>query len=117
MDEKKSTKDVSFQAELIIEGLNEYETLIVTELGRLKISVNKNVSEETLKKKLPDDHLKHFSRSIRNLKSNGLIVKYRNENWGVSQIGRIVARKLVEKYRAKKYKKQNLRIMALLNIK
>ena len=113
---KRFCADISSYAEEIIEELNEYETLIMTELGRMSISVKKNISEETLKNKLPDDHIKNFSKNRDSLKAKGLIVKYRPGNYGVPKLGRIVARKLLEKSRNKKYNDLN-RILLVIEIK
>jgi len=69
----------------------------------MRISVKKNVSENTIKRKLPDDHLKDFSKNMNKLISKGLVVRYRVGNYGVPKLGRVITRKLLEKSRNKKY--------------
>lgn len=71
--------------EEIINQLSPTEKQILYILGKLDISIKKNINENTIKKKLSDNHLKKFPKSLNNLKNSGLIVKYRNNNWGVSK--------------------------------
>jgi len=86
-------------------------------LGRLLVSRNKNVNEHTIKNKLPNTHLKSFSKNMKKLKSKKLIGVYRNENWAVTQLGRVVNQKLVEKSKAEKYGKMGLRVLLVIDNK
>ncbi len=83
--------------------LSDTEREILYVLGKMRISVNKNVREETIKKKLPDKYLKDFNSALSTLLKSGLIVKYRPHNYGLSQDGRILVDKIVELKRSKIY--------------
>ena len=48
----------------IIKELSETEKNILYILGKMRISVNKNVDEHSLKKKLSNDDLKNYKKSI-----------------------------------------------------
>ena len=97
----------------IIQNLTDTEEKILLECGKMNISVKKNITEETIKKKLPNDFLVEFNKSLKNLLSMGLIVKYRPHNYGLSKRGRIVSRKIKERNDEKLY--SNLRILMLLD--
>ena len=79
-----------------ISDLSDTEREILYVLGRMRISINKNVQEETIKKKLPDKYLKTFNKAFSNLLKSGLVVKYRAHNYGVSQEGRILIDEIVK---------------------
>ena len=98
--------------EEIINQLSPIEKQILYVLGKLKISVSKNINEDTIKKKLPSKYHKDFSKSLNNLKASGLIVKYRQNNWGVSKNGRKVIHLIVEQKREEHY--QNLNRILLI---
>lgn len=96
--------DLNNSPEEIINQLSPTEIQILYILGKLDISVKKNINEDTIKKKLPDNHLKKFPKSLNNLKKSGLIVRYRNNNWAVSKKGREVTHLIVKQKREKYYK-------------
>lgn len=81
----------------IIKELSETEKNILYILGKMRISVNKNVDEHSLKKKLSNDDLKNYKKAFSNLCSCGIIVIYRPGNFAVSKHGRIITDEIVEK--------------------
>ena len=81
----------------IINELSETEKNILYILGKMRISVNKNVDEHSLKKKLSNDDLKNYKKAFSNLCSCGIIVRYRPGNFAVSKQGRRITDEIVEK--------------------
>lgn len=77
------------------------------------VSVKKNISEETIKKKLPDEYLIGFKKAIKSLLAKGLLVKYRPHNYGLSKDGRILSRRIQDKHQKKFY--SNLRMLVLVD--
>lgn len=73
----------------------------------------KNIREETIKKKMPNNYLKDFNKSLKHLISMGLIVVYRPHNYGLSQTGRTISLKLKNKHQEDLY--LNLRILMFMN--
>lgn len=61
--------------ESIIGKLTPVEEKILLECGKYNISVKKNISEETIKKKMPDEFLPKFNKSLKSLLSKGILVK------------------------------------------
>lgn len=96
----------------IIKQLTPTEINILHECGKMNISIHKNVNDETIKKKLTNNDLKNYNKSIKNLKKSGLIVIYRNKNYGLSKSGRKVAYEIVEERRKKFY--EELTILSLI---
>ena len=92
-----------------VQELNPIEKKILLECGKINISVKKNISEETIKKKMPDEFMPKFNKSLKNLLSRGLMVRYRPHNYGLSKEGRIIAKKIKEKNEKELY--SNLRIL------
>ena len=95
----------------IIKELSETEKNILYILGKMRISVKKNFNEKTLKKKLSDNDLKNYNKAFSNLCTSGIIVMYRQDNFGVSKQGRRITDEIVEQKRLEKY--QGLRILML----
>lgn len=77
----------------------------------MRISVNKNVNEHSLKKKLSNDDLKNYRKALSNLCACGIIEMYRPGNFAVSKQGRRITDEIVEQKRKKTY--GNLRILML----
>lgn len=97
----------------IINNLSPIEKSILYECGKINASVNKNVSEDTLKKKLSNKNLKGFSKAKKSLLSKGLLVKYRSGNYGVSKEGRIIMKRIQEERQKDIYK--GLRILMIFD--
>ena len=87
----------------IINELSETEKNILYILGKMRISVNKNVDEHSLKKKLSNDDLKNYKKAFSNLSACGIIVMYRPGNFAVSKQGRRITDEIVEQKRQNKY--------------
>lgn len=98
-----------------IADLSSAEMEILYVLGKMRISVNKNVREETIKKKLPDKYLNDFNNALSNLLKSGLLVKYRPHNYGLSQKGRILVDNIVELKRNNVYKGLKILIFTQIN--
>ena len=88
----------------IVKELSETEKNILFILGKMRISVNKNVNEHSLKKKLSNEDLKNYKKAFSNLCNSGIIVMYRPGNFGVSKQGRRITDEIVELYRQEKYR-------------
>ena len=95
----------------IIKELSETEKNILYVLGKMRISVNKNVNEHSLKKKLSNDDLKNYKKAFSNLCACGIIEMYRSGNFAVSKQGRRITDEIVEQKRKSIY--GNLRILML----
>ena len=95
----------------IIKELSETEKNILYVLGKMRISVNKNINEHSLKKKLSNDDLKNYKKAFSNLSACGIIVMYRPGNFAVSKQGRRITDEIVEQKRQNKY--DGLRILML----
>ena len=87
----------------IIKELSETEKNILYVLGKMRISVNKNINEHSLKKKLSNDDLKNYKKAFSNLSACGIIVMYRPGNFAVSKQGRRITDENVEQKRQNKY--------------
>lgn len=87
----------------IIKELSETEKNILYVLGKMRISVNKNINEHSLKKKLSNDDLKNYKKAFSNLSACGIIVMYRPGNFAVSKQGRRITDEIVEQKRQNKY--------------
>lgn len=96
----------------VVNSLSPIEKAILYECGKMCISVNKNVNEDTIKKKLPDKYHKDFSKAIKNLLSKGILVRYRHKNYGVSKEWRVIIAYIVEERHKDRY--GDLRILMLL---
>lgn len=72
-----------------LDELDDAEKSILYAMGKMRITVNKNVREETIRKKLPDKYLINFDKALSNLIKRGIVVRYRPHNYGLSQKGRI----------------------------
>ena len=77
----------------------------------MRISVNKNVNEQSLKKKLSNEDLKNYNKAFSNLCACGIIVMYRPGNFGVSKQGRKITDEIVKQKRQNKY--EGLRILMI----
>ena len=77
----------------------------------MRISVNKNVNEHSLKKKLRNEDLKNYNKAFSNLCNSGIIVMYRPGNFGVSKQGRRITNEKKKKKKQDKY--AGLRILML----
>lgn len=95
----------------IVKELSVTEKNILYILGKMRISVNKNVNEHSLKKKLSNEDLKNYKKAFSNLCNSGIIVMYRPGNFGVSKQGRRITDEIVEQKRHNKY--EGLRILML----
>ena len=95
----------------IVKELSETEKNILYILGKMRISVNKNVNEHSLKKKLSNEDLKNYKTAFSNLCNSGIIVMYRPGNFGVSKQGRRITDEVVKQKRQNKY--AGLRILML----
>jgi hypothetical protein len=95
----------------ILEELSKTEKNILYILGKMRISVNKNFDEHSLKKKLSNEDLKNYNKAFSNLCACGIIVKYRPGNFGVSKQGRRITDEIVEQKRQDRY--ESLRILML----
>ena len=95
----------------IVKQLTKTEKNILYILGKMRISVNKNVNEHSLKKKLSNEDLKNYNQAFSNLCSCGIIVMYRPGNFGVSKQGRKITDEVVNQKRNDKY--AGLRILML----
>lgn len=95
----------------IIKELSETEKNILYILGKMRISVNKNVNEHSLKKKLSNDDLKNYKKAFSNLCACGIIEMYRPGNFAVSKQGRRITDEIVKQKRQNKY--DGLRILML----
>jgi len=60
----------------IVKELSETEKNILYILGKMRISVNKNFDEHSLKKKLSNEDLKNYNNAFSNLCGCGIIVRY-----------------------------------------
>lgn len=95
----------------IVKQLTKTERNILYILGKMRISVNKNVNEHSLKKKLSNEDLKNYNQAFSNLCACGIIVMYRPGNFGVSKQGRRITDEVVDQKRKDKY--AGLRILML----
>ena len=95
----------------IIKELSETEINILYVLGKMRISVNKNINEHSIKKKLSDEDLKNYKKAFSNFCACGIIVMYRPGNFAVSKQGIKITDEIVEQKRQKKY--AGLRILML----
>ena len=87
----------------IIKELSETEKNILYVLGKMRISVNKNINEHSLKKKLSNDDLKNYKKAFSNLSACGIIVMYRPGNFAVSKQGRRITDEIIKQKRQNKY--------------
>ena len=95
----------------IIKELSETEKNILYILGKMRISVNKNINEHSLKKKLSNEDLKNYKKAFSNLCACGIIEIYRPGNYAVSKQGRRITDEIVMQKRQNKY--AGLRILML----
>lgn len=95
-----------------LESMTEEEIAVLKVMGRLNVSVKKNIAVQTIHKKLPDKYLKVANKTINSLSKDGFIIKYRKENVGLSQKGRDVANYIVDQDLKKK--NRDLRLLLLL---
>lgn len=51
----------------VIENLTPVEEKILLECGKNNITVKKNIHEDTIKKKMPNDYLPQFNKALKNL--------------------------------------------------
>ena len=96
-----------------MEKLNPIEKKIQLECEKQHVSVQKNIREETIKKKMPNSYLKDFNKSLKHLIAIGLVVVYRPHNYGLSKDGRKISQKLKEKHQANLY--SNLKILMIVD--
>ena len=97
----------------ILQDLTPIEKKILLECGKYNISIKKNISEETIKKKMPNSYMPKFNKSIKSLLAKGLLVKYRNNNFGLSKDGRTISKRIKEKHQNDLY--DGLRILMLID--
>ena len=106
--------DENIDFEEITQNLNPIEKKkILLECGKLSISINKNIDEHAIKKKMPNDFMLKFNKSLKNLLSSGLLVRYRPHNYGLSKKGRDVSKFIKEKHQNELY--SGLRILMLVD--
>ncbi|TFH39777.1 MAG: hypothetical protein E4G94_10630 [ANME-2 cluster archaeon] len=86
-----------------ITELTDDEIKILGVLGRLHISLNKNINENTIRKNLPQQYHKNLNKTIKSLKSKGLLLPYRKENYCLNAKGKKIAEKLAKKRRDNLY--------------
>lgn len=86
-----------------ISTLSISEKKILYVLGKMHISVNKNVHEKTIKKKLPEKYSKEVKKDLKKLLNSGILIRYRPHNYGLSKKGRILADKIVKQKRKNTY--------------
>ena len=79
----------------IIKELSETVKNILYILGKMRISVNKNINEHSLKKKLSNEDLKNYKKAFSNLCACGIIEIYRPGNYAVSKQGRRITDEIV----------------------
>lgn len=103
--------DIDGDPKEIIKELTVTEKNILFILGKMRISVNKNVNEHSLKKKLSNEDLKNYNKAFSNLCACGIIVMYRPGNFGVSKQGRKITDEIVKQKRQNKY--EGLRILMI----
>jgi Mn-dependent DtxR family transcriptional regulator len=92
--------------------LTESEKKVLAVLGKLHISPSKNVSEKTIKKKLPSTYHSELSNTIKSLHSKGLLRYYRKENYALTKEGKKIAEELAAKLITDIY--SDLRILLVL---
>jgi len=96
----------------IISGLNNYEIKVMLLLGKKEISLHRNIRKETIKNELPNKYGKNVDKAIKSLLNKGLMYRYRNKNYGLTEIGILAAHKLVEDFRDARY--NDLRILLII---
>lgn len=95
-----------------LQSFSDDEKAILKAMGRITVSVKKNVALHTIFKKLPEQYIKSGKKCIEGLCAKGFIIKYRKENYGLSQKGRDVANYLTNEDMKNKY--NDLRILLLI---
>lgn len=96
-----------------LETFSDEEKVVLKAMGRLNVSVGKNIALHTIHKKIPDEYLHTANKTIKSLCKKGFIVKYRKENYGLSKKGRDVANHITKK--DMRDKNADLRLLLLLN--
>ena len=110
--ENSDSSDLNKLAEMTIDQLSPVEKMIMIKIGRIKVSKHKNINKKTIYNKVPNEFHNDIEDCINNLLSKGLIMKYRNNNYNVSQLGYRVAIKLKAIDQKDKY--ADLRILFLV---
>ena len=88
----------------IISELTECDISIMTIIGRIGGSQNKNFTRQTVKKKASNREQPHVDDSLDSLRKKGLIHYYRKpDNFAVSSLGFKVAIRLKEKFMEETY--------------
>lgn len=88
----------------IISEMTKWEKGIMTIIGRISASPNKNFTRQTVKKKASDKELPHVDNVLDSLRKKGLIRYYRApDNFAASHIGFLVAKRLREEFLKDKY--------------
>lgn len=88
----------------IITQLSDTEKMILTTIGRINASPNKNFTRQTLKKKSTDNELPYVDATIKKFKNMKLLRVYRApDNFAATSLGFKVAQKLREKAAKDKY--------------
>lgn len=85
-------------------ALNDDERKVLEVLGKLHISTNKNVNEATIRKKLLPKYHDDLSKTIKSLRSKGLLRYYRKENYSLTKEGMKMANRLAKEVQKKQYK-------------
>ena len=84
--------------------LNDDERKVLEVLGKLHTSPNKNVHEASIRKRLPPKYQDDLSKTIKSLRSKGLLRYYRKENYSLTREGMKMANRLTKEVRNKQYK-------------
>lgn len=100
------------EVELIIDSMDPAERKVMTVVGRIGGSANRNFTRQTIRKKLRDDTLPEADRAIDSLRRKGLIRYYRKpDNFATTKLGFLVARKLKEEFQRRNF--PDMRILLL----
>lgn len=87
-----------------ISQLSDIEKRILTTIGRINGSPNKNFHRENLRRKSTDEEVPHVDGAIKKFKNHGLIRVYRApDNFAATKLGFKVAQKLKEEAAKTKY--------------
>jgi len=92
--------------------LTQDERKVLELLGKLHVSQHKNISEATIRKKLPFKYHRNLHETIKSLHSRGLLRYYRSQNYCLTDEGKGIAEKLASELFKKTY--GDLRILLVL---
>ena len=92
--------------------LTQDERKVLELLGKLHVSQNKNITEATIRKKLPSKYHGNLHETIKSLHSKGLLRYYRSQNYCLTDEGKKIAERLAAELFKKTY--GDLRILLVL---